>query len=231
MRGGALSPSLSLRLRFILSAQCLGCQSWDWTGLRTQAVAAAPALPLEHLKMAEGADMDELLTSFKKFAIHGDTKAVGKEMNGKNWAKLCKDCKVIDGKNITGTDVDIVFSKVKAKTSRVITFEEFQKALEELAPKRFKGQSKEEALQSMWKLIEGKEPSNVGVTKVSKTAAMDRLTDTSKYTGSHKERFDEAGKGKGRGGREELVENTGYVGAYKNAGTYEEKVKTKEKAQ
>lgn len=52
----------------------------------------------------------------------------------------------------------------RAKTSRVITYEEFQKALEELAPKRFKNQSKEEALQSIYKLIEGKEPTNVGVT-------------------------------------------------------------------
>lgn len=52
----------------------------------------------------------------------------------------------------------------RAKTSRVITYEEFQKALEELAPKRFKNQSKEEALQSIYKLIEGKEPANVGVT-------------------------------------------------------------------
>ncbi|KAL2088411.1 hypothetical protein ACEWY4_015310 [Coilia grayii] len=178
-------------------------------------------------RMAESADMEQLLTSFKKFAIHGDTKATGKEMNGKNWAKLCKDCKVIDGKNVTGTDVDIVFSKVKAKTSRVITYEEFQKALEELAPKRFKGQSKEEALKSIHQLIEGKEPTNVGVTKVAKTRAVDRLTDTTKYTGSHKERFDDSGKGKGKAGREELVENTGYVGAYKNAGTYEEKTKAK----
>uniref|UniRef100_A0A3P8YMU3 Tubulin polymerization-promoting protein family member 3 n=1 Tax=Esox lucius TaxID=8010 RepID=A0A3P8YMU3_ESOLU len=100
--------------------------------------------------MAESLDMEQLMNSFKKFAIHGDTKATGKEMNGKNWAKLCKDCKIIDGKNVTGTDVDIVFTKVKAKTSRVITYEEFQKALEELAPKRFKGQSKEEALWSRW---------------------------------------------------------------------------------
>lgn len=177
--------------------------------------------------MAESTDVDELLSAFKKFAIHGDTKATGKEMNGKNWAKLCKDCKVIDGKNITGTDVDIVFTKVKGKSSRVITYEEFQKALEDLAPKRFKGQSKEEALQSIHKLIEGKEPTNVGVTKVAKTAAVDRLTDTSKYTGSHKERFDESGKGKGKSGREEIVENTGYVAAYKNAGTYDEKSKPK----
>jgi len=63
--------------------------------------------------MAESTDMDQLLSSFKKFAVHGDTKATGKELNGKNWAKLCKDCKVIDGKNVTGTDVDIVFTKVK----------------------------------------------------------------------------------------------------------------------
>ncbi|XP_071105702.1 tubulin polymerization-promoting protein homolog [Haliotis cracherodii] len=49
-----------------------------------------------------------------------------------------------------------------------------------------------------------------------------RLTDTSKYTGAHKERFDEGGKGKGKGGRVEEVSNTGYVGGYKNEGTYKE---------
>ncbi|XP_033476135.1 tubulin polymerization-promoting protein family member 3 [Epinephelus lanceolatus] len=175
--------------------------------------------------MAESADMEQLLTSFKKFAVHGDMKATGKELNGKNWAKLCKDCKIIDGKNVTGTDVDIVFSKVKQKTSRVITYEEFQRALEELASKRFKGQSTEKARDSIFKLVEGKEPTNVGVTKVAKAGAVDRLTDASRYTGSHKERFDESGRGKGREGREEIVENTGYVGAYKNAGTYDSKIK------
>lgn len=61
--------------------------------------------------------------------------------------------------------------------------------------------------------------------KVTKAGAVDRLTDTARYTGSHKERFDESGKGKGREGREDLVENTGYVGAYKNAGKYDDKLK------
>lgn len=61
--------------------------------------------------------------------------------------------------------------------------------------------------------------------KVDKAAAVGRLTDTSRYTGSHKERFDDSGKGKGREGREELVDNTGYVGAYKNAGTFDDKMK------
>lgn len=65
------------------------------------------------LIMAENSHEDKLLTAFQKFAVHGDTKASGKELNGKNWAKLCKDCKIIDGKHVTGTDVDIIFTKVK----------------------------------------------------------------------------------------------------------------------
>uniref|UniRef100_A0A8C8YLS9 Uncharacterized protein n=1 Tax=Prolemur simus TaxID=1328070 RepID=A0A8C8YLS9_PROSS len=51
--------------------------------------------------------------AFRRFAVHGDTRATGKEMHGKNWPKLCKDCQVIDGKNVTVTDTDIVFSKIK----------------------------------------------------------------------------------------------------------------------
>ena len=58
-------------------------------------------------------ELTALEESFRRFAIHGDTRATGKEMHGKNWSKLCKDCNVIDGKSITLTDVDIVFTKVK----------------------------------------------------------------------------------------------------------------------
>lgn len=55
----------------------------------------------------------EVEATFQKFAVHGDTKATGKEMNGKNFAKICKESHIIDGKNVNVTDVDIVFSKVK----------------------------------------------------------------------------------------------------------------------
>ncbi|KAF7223824.1 tubulin polymerization-promoting protein family member 2 isoform X1 [Nothobranchius furzeri] len=176
--------------------------------------------------MAEGSvTIAEVETSFHKFAIHGDTKATGKEMNGKNFAKLCKDCHIIDGKNVTTTDVDIVFSKVKAKSARVITFEQFIQAITELSVKRFKGKSKDEALQLIYGLIVGKEPTNAGITKVAKAAAVDRLTDTAKYTGSHKERFDESGKGKGKAGREDIPDSSGYVAAYKGSGSYDDKVK------
>ena len=51
------------------------------------------------------------------------------------------------------------------------------------------------------------------------------MTDTSKYTGSHKERFDDSGKGKGAAGRKEEVSTTGYVGGYKGQGTYDKSKK------
>ena len=49
-----------------------------------------------------------------------------------------------------------------------------------------------------------------------------RLTDHTKYTGAHKERFDADGKGRGKAGRVDEKEDTGYVASYKNKGTYDQ---------
>ena len=49
------------------------------------------------------------------------------------------------------------------------------------------------------------------------------MTDTTAYTGSHKERFDESGKGKGAEGRVDKVSGSGYVGNYKGEGTFDKK--------
>jgi len=56
------------------------------------------------------------------------------------------------------------------------------------------------------------------------------LTDTSKYTGTHKLRFDDHGKGKGLAGRDAaskggtaqvpVSSQAAYVQGYKNEGTY-----------
>ncbi|NXR10991.1 TPPP2 protein, partial [Semnornis frantzii] len=165
--------------------------------------------------------MSEVEKAFRKFAVYGDTSASGNDMTGKNFSKMCKECGVMDGKTVTSTDVDIVFHKVKTKGAHTITFGEFQQTMKELCIKRFKGKSPEEALQAVYGLIEGKEPSHVGAVKASKIGGVERLTDTSKYTGTHKMRFDESGKGKGLAGRKDLTDNSGYVGAYKGAGTYD----------
>ncbi|MEJ1275878.1 bromodomain containing 9 [Cricetulus griseus] len=189
---------------------------------------AAKRLSLESEGANEGAaaapELSALEEAFRRFAVHGDTRATGKEMHGKNWSKLCKDCHVIDGKNVTVTDVDIVFSKIKGKSCRTITFEQFQEALEELAKKRFKDKSSEEAVREVHRLIEGRSPVISGVTKAVSSPTVSRLTDTTKFTGSHKERFDQSGKGKGKAGRVDLVDESGYVPGYKHAGTYDQKV-------
>lgn len=45
------------------------------------------------------------------------------EMDGKTYAKLAKDCKLID-KKLTTTDIDLSFAKVKTSSSvRTITYE------------------------------------------------------------------------------------------------------------
>lgn len=60
--------------------------------------------------------------------------------------------------------------------------------------------------------------------KPSTEGVFNRLTDHTKYTGAHKERFDASGKGRGKAGRVDIVENTGYVAAYKHKGTYDKQV-------
>ncbi|KFQ35582.1 Tubulin polymerization-promoting protein family member 2, partial [Merops nubicus] len=150
--------------------------------------------------------------TFSKFAVYGDTSASGNEMTGKNFSKMCKECGLTDGKAVTSTDVDIIFKEVKTKGARTITFVE-------LCRKRFKGKSPEEALQAVYGLIKGKEPSSVGATLTTKVGGVERLTATSKYTGSHKEHFDESGKGKGLADRQDVMDNSGYVGDYKGTGT------------
>jgi hypothetical protein len=60
------------------------------------------------------------------------------DMDGKTFAKLCKDCKLLD-KKFTATDVDLIFAKVAPKGQRRITFEQFGAALEHVATKKGTG--------------------------------------------------------------------------------------------
>lgn len=47
------------------------------------------------------------------------------------------------------------------------------------------------------------------------SAVLSRLTDTSKYGGTHKNRFDSDGKGRGKDGRVDQKSNDGYVKGFK----------------
>jgi hypothetical protein len=62
----------------------------------------------------ESASLQQVFTSF----------AGGQTMDGKSFAKLAKDCKLLD-KKLTATDIDLYFAKIKDKTERKITFAQF----------------------------------------------------------------------------------------------------------
>jgi hypothetical protein len=55
---------------------------------------------------------------------------------------------------------------------------------------------------------------------VGKSSTVDRLTDTTRYTGAHKQRFDETGKGRGIAGRKDIADSSGYVQGYQNKDSY-----------
>ncbi|XP_078482238.1 tubulin polymerization-promoting protein family member 3-like [Ciona intestinalis] len=158
----------------------------------------------------------ELEAAYKKFMVMGNSKAT--KMTGKNFAKCLKDCKVLGPKESTNS-VDIIFSTLKPNSEKTIDFKQFKVGLEKIAAE--KKISKEDVFN---KVINGGGPVMVGVTKTSKSGGVEKMTDASQYTGSHKERFGADGKGKGLDGRVDKVDASGYVGNYKGDGTYDEKV-------
>ena len=56
-------------------------------------------------------------------------------MDGARFAKFAKDCRLLD-RQLTTTDVDLIFTKVKAKGQRCITLKEFCGALVQVAEKK-----------------------------------------------------------------------------------------------
>ncbi|XP_026325241.1 TPPP family protein CG45057-like [Hyposmocoma kahamanoa] len=153
--------------------------------------------------------------AFKAFSKFGDPKSDGKLITLSQSDKWMKQAKVIDGKKITTTDTGIYFKKLK---SLKVGVDDYQKFLDELAKNK-----KVELDEIKRKLTTCGQPGvSSHVTKSqAAAAAVDRLTDTSKYTGSHKQRFDETGKGKGIAGRKDVVDASGYVSGYQHKDSYD----------
>nr|XP_034179477.1 tubulin polymerization-promoting protein homolog [Osmia lignaria]XP_034179478.1 tubulin polymerization-promoting protein homolog [Osmia lignaria]XP_034179479.1 tubulin polymerization-promoting protein homolog [Osmia lignaria]XP_034179480.1 tubulin polymerization-promoting protein homolog [Osmia lignaria]XP_034179481.1 tubulin polymerization-promoting protein homolog [Osmia lignaria] len=154
------------------------------------------------------------LANFKAFSKFGDPKSDGKLITLSQSDKWMKQAKVIDGKKITTTDTGIYFKKHK---SMKLGIEQYKAFLEELA------KNKKVDLAEMKKKMAncGTPGVTSGAGAAGKAAStVDRLTDVSKYTGSHKQRFDQTGKGKGIAGRKDLPDQSGYVQGYQNKDTY-----------
>merc|ERR1711875_2763 len=166
------------------------------------------------------ASNDDLKNAFMNFANQGKSGAKVQELDNKNWTKMAKDCGLYN-KTCTSTDGDITFQKFCGNKAKQINFDTFCKFIDELALKFYKGDAN--AVEKYRELIVQKgAPQNTG-TKVATGNNVGKMTDTSQYTGAHKERFDESGKGKGKEGRENVTANDGYVTGYKGKDTYDKK--------
>ncbi|XP_076295773.1 tubulin polymerization-promoting protein ringmaker isoform X1 [Lasioglossum baleicum] len=153
------------------------------------------------------------LGNFKAFSKFGDPKSDGKLITLSQSDKWMKQAKVIDGRKITTTDTGIYFKKHK---SMKLGIEQYKAFLDELAKAK-----KVDLAEMKKKMATCGSPGVTSSTAAGKAAsAVDRLTDVSKYTGSHKQRFDQTGKGKGIAGRKDLPDQSGYVQGYQNKDTY-----------
>jgi len=107
-------------------------------------------------------------------------------MNGTKFLKFCKDSKLIN-KTLTTTDVDLVFTKVVPKGEKKMTFELFVTALPHLAAKHFpKDPEADEKLMNLI-LEHGSAKVSEHASVVQTDGVFAKLTDSSQYTGTHKE--------------------------------------------
>jgi len=137
----------------------------------------------------------ELRELFVEFASFGAGQTMMVEMDGFHFAKMCRETGLID-RDFTLIDVDILFAKVKVRGKRRINFQQFVSALQMMAEK--KGVSMRHLQQQ---LLNSHGPNNNARARVHYDNILDKLTDTSLYTGAHRERFDEYGRGRGLDGR------------------------------
>lgn len=119
--------------------------------------------------------MDHLQASFEAFASFGT--APTKEMDNSHFAKMLKETKIIDGKQFTTTDADLLFNKAKAKGERKLSFAAFRDGcLAEIAAKR------KTTPEAIAEIISASSPQSSG----TKADAVKFHDDKSQYTGVYK---------------------------------------------
>jgi len=95
------------------------------------AAAAAAAVPKMSAQM-QATHIGDGYTLHTFFSDHAGGRT---EMDGRQFAKMAKDTKILS-KRFTTIDLDIIFAKVKHKSARKINFKQFEDALEMIAEKK-----------------------------------------------------------------------------------------------
>ncbi|KAJ3077393.1 hypothetical protein HDU98_000043 [Podochytrium sp. JEL0797] len=147
----------------------------------------------------------DLRAAFEEFALFGTPRfpisptsppppPLG--LDNAKFAKLCRDSGLVDHASLSPIDVDIIFAKCKQKGKRKLMYIEFLEALREVAKTR---QCEVDHVVAL--VVTAVPEINGTIPEVDDL--LDKLTDTSLYTGTHKNRFDPVtGHGLGLEGRE-----------------------------
>jgi len=154
-------------------------------------------------KSTPSAPAGSLRVVFDRYAAFGRSGAAG-ELDSAKFAKLCKETKLI-GKKLSTTDVDIIFTKACPKGVKRLSYAGFQDALGMVAATM--GLS----IVEVEKMVQQHGGPDSSGTKAASSSIVDRLTDTSHYTGAHKERFDSSGHGRGLAGRDSGGRDEGQI--------------------
>merc|ERR1712002_697008 len=101
-----------------------------------------------------------------------------------------KQAGLIKPKGISTTDTGIAFRKVSKRAPK-LSFPAWCQYLEEISTTKKRNVN---AIKN--KLIECGPPGITGGTKIVKSAALRRLTDSSAFSGAHRQRVDSPGRGK-----------------------------------
>lgn len=120
-------------------------------------------------------------------------------MTGATFAKLVRDAGLLCD-TLTPGECDVIFNKVKAIGERRISAKEFGRTLPLLAFARY-GNDSGDACGAVLEALSASQRVLTGSFSATRGNVYDRLTDAALFTGSHKERFDEEGRGLGRAGR------------------------------
>eukprot|EP01060_Flectonema_neradi_P018874 TRINITY_DN2582_c1_g2_i1.p1 TRINITY_DN2582_c1_g2~~TRINITY_DN2582_c1_g2_i1.p1 ORF type:complete len:567 (+),score=146.55 TRINITY_DN2582_c1_g2_i1:56-1702(+) len=122
---------------------------------------------------------DNLRLLFKRFCNFGaGQRGAGDQMDNAKFVKFCKDTKLIDGKKFTQTSADLLFSKIKPKGGRTISYDCFKySGLPDIAGK--KGITVQQVIDGMLAAEGPKSSGTVG-------DAVRFHDDKSQYTGVYK---------------------------------------------
>ena len=115
----------------------------------------------------ESTSLDDLDKAFNTYTHNTP------EMKGSSFVKIFKDNKLL-GKNLSSTDLDIIFSKVKTKGKNKITLTQFKEGVKQAAER--KGAPVDQFYKKLRK-------TSAPDYKGTKTQKVDLHDDKSKYTG------------------------------------------------